>query len=94
MREHSLPTGPGLQISEALARRDPDNARWQCDLSLSHERTGDVLLAQGDLEGALAAYRAGLQICELLVRGDPADTEWQEDLSVIQERIGDLLWTA
>ena len=47
----------GLAIREALAARDPANTEWQRDLSVSHDKIGDVLVAQGDGPGALAAYR-------------------------------------
>ncbi|MBF0144499.1 MAG: hypothetical protein HQL59_13715, partial [Magnetococcales bacterium] len=52
---------------EALATRshaegpvnasDPSNAEWQRDLSVSHEKIGEVLSAQGDLAGALRAFQ-------------------------------------
>ena len=42
---------------------------------------GDVLVAQGDGPGALAAYRRGLAIAEALATRDPANTQWQRDLS-------------
>jgi tetratricopeptide (TPR) repeat protein len=74
-----------------LASRDPTDIDWQGDLSVIQERIGYVLQARGNLEGALAAYRAGLEIREALASCDPADTEWQGDLSVIRERIGDVL---
>jgi hypothetical protein len=48
-----------LAIAEARARRDPGNAQWQRDLSVSQEKIGDLLMAQGDLEGALTICRAG-----------------------------------
>ena len=51
----------------------------------------DVLVAQGDGPGALAAYQAGLAIREGLAKRDPANTQWQRDLSVSQERIGNVL---
>ena len=38
----------------------------QRDLSVSHNKIGDVLVAQGDGPGALAAYRKGLAIAEAL----------------------------
>jgi hypothetical protein len=41
-----------------------------------------VLVAQGEREQALAAYRAGLEIRETLARRDPANTLWQRDLIV------------
>ena len=41
---------------EELAAADPGNAGWQRDLSVSHNKIGDVLTAQGNLAAALAAY--------------------------------------
>ena len=74
--------------AEAAARRTGDER----DLSVSHDRIGDVLVAQGDRAGALTAYRAGLAIAEALARRDPANTEWRHDLfSVSHDRIGDVL---
>jgi hypothetical protein len=78
-------------IAEDLAQRDPANTQWQRDLSLSQDRIGDVLVAQGDGPGALAAYQAGLVIAEDLAQRDPANTQWQRDLSLSQDRIGDVL---
>ena len=52
---------------------------------------GDVLVAQGDGPGALAAYQAGLAIREGLAKRDPANTQWQRDLSVSNNKIGDVL---
>ena len=57
----SLPRRPGDHAS-AWRRADPGNADWQRDLSVSHDKIGDVLVAQGNLPGALAAYRDGLAI--------------------------------
>src|SRR5207248_1166046 len=64
---------------------------WQRDLSVSHNKIGDVLVAQGEAPGALAAYRKGLAISEALAARDPANTEWQRDLSVSYNSIGDVL---
>ncbi len=54
-------------------------------------RIGDVLVAQGKLDEALARYRDGLAVCERLAAADPANTEWQRDLSVSFNKIGDVL---
>ena len=70
----------GLEIRQTLARRDPGNTRWHRNLSVSHDRIGDVLVAQGEREQALAAYRTGLGISQTLARRDPANTQWQRDL--------------
>jgi tetratricopeptide (TPR) repeat protein len=52
---------------------------------------GDVLVAQGDGPGALAAYQAGLAIREGLAKRDPANTEWQRDLFISQSKLADVL---
>jgi len=56
-----------------------------------HERIGDVLVAQADGPGALAAYQAGLAIRDGLAKRDPANTQWQRDLFVSKAKIGDVL---
>ena len=80
----------GLTIREGLAKRDPTNTEWQCDLSVSHDRIGDVLVANGDGPGALAAYQAGLAIAEGLAKRDPANTQWQVDVAVSCAKLGSL----
>ncbi len=63
---------------------------WQRDLSVSHEKIGDVLVAQGDGAGALQAYRASLAIRETLAARDPANAQWQVDLAVSCAKLGTL----
>src|SRR5271166_1669962 len=79
-----------LAIRERLAKADPGNADWQRDLSVSHNKIGDVRQAQGDLAGALASYQASLAIAERLAKADPGNADWQRDLSVSRNRIGDV----
>jgi hypothetical protein len=71
-----------MAISARLAAADSGNAEWQRDLSVSHNKIGDVLVAQGNLPDALAAYRAGMAIAERLAATDPGNAEWQRDLIV------------
>lgn len=78
-----------LAIHQRLATADPRNTEWQRDLSVSHERIGDVHRARGDLTGSLDAYQASNAIRERLAVADPDNTEWQHDLSVSLEQIGD-----
>ena len=47
-----------------MLEQDPGNTEWQRDLSVSHNKVGDVLAAQGDTAAALTAYRAGLDITD------------------------------
>jgi tetratricopeptide (TPR) repeat protein len=73
-----------------LAAADPSNSAWQRDLSVSHQRLGDGQSAQGDLGGALAAYRESLAIAQRLVAADPSNSAWQRDLSFSHIKLGDV----
>jgi tetratricopeptide (TPR) repeat protein len=89
----------------ALATAQKSRAIWKALLSgapdstdhYGHERTvgeveiGDVLQAQGNRLGALAAYRGGLAIARELAQKDPSNTDYQHDLSVTNTRIGIVL---
>jgi len=79
------------EAATGLAARDPANTGWQRDLSVSHEKIGDVLAAQGDGAGALQADRKSLAICEGLTTRNPANTDWQRGLSVSHIKFGDVL---
>jgi tetratricopeptide (TPR) repeat protein len=80
-----------LDIHQTLAARDPGNTAWQRGLSVSHNKLGDVLEAQGNLAGALEAYRNGLAIMEALAARDPDNTQWQRGLSFSHGDVGDVL---
>ena len=49
-----------MSLAERLAQSDRGNAGWQRDLSVSYDRVGDVLVAQGNLPEALKSFRDGL----------------------------------
>ena len=76
-----------LAIRERLAKADPGNAGWQRDLSVSYERVGDVLVAQGALADALKAYRDSLAIRERLAKADPGNAGWQVDVAFAYWRL-------
>jgi len=84
------PLEQSVATLERLSASDPGNAGWQRDLSVSHNRIGDVRRAQGDLPGALQAYEASLEIREGLAASDPGNAGWQRDLSVSHNKIGDV----
>jgi tetratricopeptide (TPR) repeat protein len=71
---------------EASARR----AGNERDLSVSQCWIGDVLLAKGDLAGALAAYGAYNTVAERLAAQDPGKAVWQRDLSISHNKIGEV----
>ena len=78
-----------LEMAEAMCR-DRNGAEDRRDLSVSCDRVGDILEAQGDLPGALVLYQRGLELSERLAqeRGTPEDLR---DLSVSCDRVGDIL---
>ena len=87
-------------IANRLAKADPGSPgghgsamtlEWQRDLSVSQEKIGDVLRAQGNLSAALDAFKASLAIRERLATSDPGNAGWQRDLSVSNYKIGQLL---
>ena len=73
-----------------MTKADPQNAGWQRDLSVSYIRVGDVLVDQGQLEGALKAFRDGLAIRERLAKADPDNAGWQADLASSHGKLGQL----
>ena len=73
-----------------LAAADPANTGWQRDLSVSHNKLGDIAAAAGDLAAARDHYQASLDIAARLAAADPANTEWQRDLSVSHNKLGDI----
>lgn len=75
----------------ALAEREPDNARWQRDASVTHDRIGDFLLEGGQIDLALESYHGSLAIAEAMAKRYPAWPGWQHDLSVTHDRIGEAL---
>ena len=79
-----------LDIRTKLAAADPANTEWQRDLSISHDRLGNMAAAAGDLAAARDHYQAALDIRTKLAAADPANSQWQRDLAVVRQRIADL----
>ncbi|MGE0645457.1 MAG: DUF4062 domain-containing protein [Nitrospira sp.] len=76
------------RLAQHLTARDPANTEWQRDLSVSQNKIGDVLVAQGDGPGALTSFRKGLAIREGLAARDPANAQWQVDVAVSCAKLG------
>ena len=75
------------RAAEAAARTAEDDR----ERAVASSAQGDVLQAQGDGPGALAAYRRSHTLHETLAARDAQNSDWQRDLSVSHERIGDVL---
>src|SRR5216683_3764804 len=65
--------GPSLAIRERLAKADRGNAGWQRDLSVSHERIGDVQNMRGETIQAIAAFERALEVYRELQARNPDD---------------------
>jgi hypothetical protein len=74
------------QQAQTRAAADLANTQWQRDLSISHEKLGDVAIAAGDLTAARTAYQASLDIRTRLAAADPANIQWQRDLEAIRQK--------
>ncbi len=83
--------GAGLETRKALSQRDPDNTKWQRELSISHDKIGDALMEQEDYPGALAAYHKGLEIAESLAQRDRDTLKYQYDLGLSYDKVGNVL---
>ena len=81
----------GLAGADRLARADPENAVSHHNLSLSYNRVGDVLMAQGNLAEALKSYQEGLAVADRLAKSDPENVGWQRDVSISYRKIGDVI---
>ncbi len=63
----------------------------QRDLSVSYEKVGDVLMAQGNLAAALASYQDSLAIKDRLAKADPSNAGRERDLFVAYDKVGEVL---
>ncbi len=79
-----------LRITQDRAQTDPGNAGYQRDLSVSHNKLGEVAVATGDTTAAAEHYQASLVIRERLAAADPGNAGYQRDLSVSHNRLGEV----
>ena len=78
------------QHLQKRASTEPGAIEWQRDLSVSHNKLGDVAASVGDRATACIAYQASMKIRLQLVATDPVNTQWQRDLSVAYDKLGDV----
>jgi len=60
-------------------------------VSVSYDRDGDVLVAQGHLAEALKSYQDSLAIRDRLAKADPGNAGWQRDPAISHDRVGQIL---
>lgn len=57
------------------------------DRSVLLDETGDVLVAKGDLDGALKRFQESLEIAQALAREDPGNAGWRLDVAFSHAKI-------
>ena len=77
-----------LSILKGLTEKNA-NDDWQFQLSGLYVEVGDVLIKQGDVAKALAAFYDGRAIRQILVAKNKDNDSWQFALSEVHNRIGD-----
>ena len=67
----------------------------QRDISLAHDRIGNILAKQGQISAAIAELQVSLEIATRLAESDPTNAAWRRDLyasyrnlGLVQERAG------
>lgn len=83
--------GSAERAFNELTMADPSNAGWQRDRSVSHERVGQILMAQGNLPAALGAFQASHAIRVRLATADPNSPDLQRDVAVSHIKIGEVM---
>jgi len=77
-----------LEIAEKFAKKYPDNAQMQRDLSVSYEKLGNIAKARYDYRAAEGYYAKVLEISERLAEKYPEDPQMQRNLSVSYNKLG------
>ena len=72
-----------------LTKRDPGNAGWLRDLSVSHNNVGGILEAEGRRKEALHEHQEAKRMMLELTKRDPGNAGWLHDLSVSHNNVGD-----
>jgi tetratricopeptide (TPR) repeat protein len=80
----------GLDINRRLVDKDPRNTQWQLDVSISLDRIGDLLAAQGNLSGAIENYRESRDIRRAFVAKDESNARWQIALAASLANLGQI----
>jgi Flp pilus assembly protein TadD len=76
---------------DQLVKQIPNDRTLLNNLSIAAARLGDVLKAQGDLNGANAQYSTKLTIIQKLIKDEPGNGRWRRELAVSYENLGHVM---
>lgn len=81
------------QTFEALTKQS-DNPKYKRSLIFGYQRTGDMLLTDGNYEQSLAYYRKQVEVATDLVTEDPKNMTFRVNLAGSRATLGQALWRA
>ena len=76
-----------LNISRAMAEKDPQSALWRNDVALSLISVGEMRMSLEDHAGALRDFEESLTLNRELVALDPGNSDWEYNLLVALWRV-------
>jgi hypothetical protein len=79
-----------LKVRQARAAADPGNAGHQRDLTVSHNKLGDLAVTLSDTTTAEQHFRTALAIAERLATTDPGNAQYRSDLAYVRTRLAAL----
>lgn len=79
-----------FSLTKLLSEREPENTRWQRNLSVVLDRIGAVQQDQDGLVGAEHSYRDSILIMRELLKKDPDNGEWRSALGISLCHLGNL----
>ena len=82
-----------LEMSEALAAKDPDNAEAQRDVMMNLTRLGDLGMRAQDISSARAYYERGLAMSEQLAENNPESALALKDALLSSLKLGQVVKT-
>ena len=74
----------------ALAAKHPTDSRWQRDLSVAHNKIGDLLRQNGKPTDALGNYKEAFSVRAKLAQADPENVQAQVDVAMAHYRLGQI----
>ncbi len=77
-------------VAAARVQAAPEDADFLRNWSVARVNIGDMLLLQGDLDGAEAEFRAALEVDQKLAARAGAPLKWRHDVFVSQSKRGDV----
>ena len=75
----------------SLATSSPENTEVVRDLAIAHEKVGNVMIATGNLTGALESRLKSLEIFSQLAKADPGNVQARQSLAISYMHLADLL---